>query len=206
MFKMAVPITVMVLRSIDPREVLQKYISGGFSNNSHEKVIVRKADIVQFHNFNESNSSYTYKDSTGKPIRIRTSGCITNKTQYCLWCKKQLDDDDVLGIPLRMEKEDDKIYFCTTGRICSLKCGLAFVHLIMRDSSQIRIVYKESENLLHLMHKELGRTGELSPAIGFWHLEQFGGSYTYEDFSKEEISPSNTINMKCYKFLHFSSK
>ncbi len=197
---------VLVLRGIDPKEMFKKYIDGGFSKNSHEPVSIQKTKPIQFHNFNESDSSYTYKDITGKTIRIRTSGGITiDEPQFCLWCRISLEPDDILGLPIGLEKTEEKKYFNVTGRICSLRCGIAYDKLMRRLGIQTEL-FKNTESLLNLMYKELGGKSILKPAIGFWHLKSFGGSYSYEDFIKEDTEPLSTVNLKCYKMLHFCQK
>lgn len=198
---------VIVLRGIDPVEVLQRFLNGDFLKNVHEKVGVQKTKPVQFSNFNECDASYTYKDPSGKTLRIRTMGNINMEVeQYCPWCRKLLTENDILGIPIKMKKENGQIYFYTVGRCSGIRCVLAFYRMLIKFPSTKPAMYRESESLIRLMYKMMGYTDELEPAVDFWNLECFGGSVSYDEMEKGNFKIVGTMNIKPVRILNICTQ
>lgn len=196
---------IMVLRGVNPKEVLLSYLKGECEKNVHEKVPLQRTKSVQVFSYSNTENCYTFKNSSGSILRIRTIGDICDG-QCCLGCMKKIDTTSVLGIPIDMKKEEKGVVFTTCGRVCSLRCALAFVRLINCGKSKKLSMYEESEQYIHLMHHLSGGKGVLSPAPDFWNLQIFGGSMSREEFERDGEVVIPTVNIVPVKILGFVQK
>jgi hypothetical protein len=110
----------------------------------------------------------------------------------CWWCRHSYNSRS-LGLPTKIDYIDnnkkDK-FFYVDGFFCSFPCLVAFAddRKIIRTRYLIRILY-------NAIHNEKGYEDNISPAVSWQRLKDYGGDLTIEEFRK--ISNISTRDRQC---------
>ncbi len=189
---------LIILKGVCFMEVLKKYLDGGYKDNSHDVVKmkkVKKLNIVK----NSKDSGVTInKELNGSLIKLRYIGNF-KESKYCLNCRRELSQDNYLGIPVGMEKKQIKNIiddvFVFFGSVCCIDCAYKFLEIINNSGDKKNIIFENSKYYLDVMCKKLG-VKKIKNLPDYWHLTCFGGTMDYDTYHSGSIKLINTPNIE----------
>lgn len=203
MSRTAIKITEnLLIRRIDPVNMLQKYLSGEFKNTTipSDKVTLSAAfvNLSQKVGSDQSSETYRFSDKTNSGQVIVT----TNHEQYhyskegidmgeerpishCLWCRREIKTKPI-GIPVEMEtdKHTGNTIFNVEDTYDKFGCALAALkkfysfHYMHKDP-----LYMDSEQMLHCLYHKMypEKIGTRIIEANDWRLLKINGGPLNED-------------------------
>lgn len=210
MSRSAIKITeTLMLRRIDPVDMLRRYLAGDFSKVTipKDKVNISSAfiNLSQRIGRDQNSKIYRFNDKTNFGQIVVTTGhdqyqyandaiCGKNPKRpktWCLWSKREITDEPI-GIPIAMEtdRHTGKITFYCEDTYANFGCALAGLKRIYSCHRNYKDpLYMDAEQMLHCMYHRMHpeKTGTRIKEANDWRLLDInGGPLTEEEYDSEQ--------------------
>lgn len=198
----------LMLRRIDPVNLLNRYLAGDFSN---VKIPNDKIDISSnFINLNQrigndqTSKIYRFNDKSNCGQTVVTTNhnqynyvknTMENKnpiksTTWCLWSKRKIEGTPI-GIPIVMEiDKQNKVTFQTEDTYANFGCALAGLKRLYSCHRNYKDpLYMDAEQLLHCMYYRMypDKLGTRIVEAKDWRLLDInGGPLTEEEYDSDQ--------------------
>ena len=211
MSRSAIKITeTLMLRRINPVDILRQYLSGDFRNTTIPKNKVKFSS--SFINLNQrigtdqTSEMYRFSDKTNSGQVVVTTNhgnyqYAKDKNEnkdakkpvvYCLWSKRKIKGESI-GIPIVMEtnRYTNDVVFYTEDTYYNFACAFAGLkrlyscHHMYKDPR-----YMDAEQLLHCMYYRMypNKVGTRIKEAKDWRLlNTNGGPLSSEEYDSEEV-------------------
>ncbi len=190
-------------RGVDPKLVIDEMLLGSYKLDlndlpptkantnvtSRERLVPGESSTDSSFKISSNNDSKIILTTNHKSYASYLDGgdqiASHQKTKYkCHWCRRVRTNKSV-GIPVKIDNEDDKKIFHCHGQYCTFSCAYAHLILLIRIKDPR---YQSSECLLKYLFTKMYPEGTLKEAPDWTSLESNGGPLTSSQFDNKDFT------------------
>ena len=188
-----------LLKGVNVREIEKKYKNGFFSTIEipKTKVTYIKGNITSLSlNINNDCNYISFPGRLGENKKLIELG---GRNSICQWCRIKIKKN-IIGIPLYLSIDDDKINIIIEGSFCSYNCCYARIKdLLNKNSLSRNQMYENAENNLKVMFN-IDYPNESLIESYDWILHENNGGFIKDSLYRENMKEFiNTKNIRIFE-------
>lgn len=192
------------IRKIDPKQIGLKYFKGEYDERKLPKYKVKTSTSLKNSRkeigIDYSSEIYRFLDrSSNNQIILTTNHSLYKYSQeegerpilHCKYCKRLVSKTPI-GLPIKMEREDDKVVFSVLDSFCDFGCCFSFLKRRVSENRAYKgSLYMNAEQILYCMYYRMhpDKMGTSILEKPDWDLlKENGGPLTDEEFDSDNVS------------------